>query len=81
MSFKPTYPVSHREGGIQNQEYGDNVYPGMEAGELHLLGLRCSKIMYRNFYNLLKLEEVFEAAGYCLAHGIVEYWNVGIMIL
>ncbi len=39
--------------------------------------------MYRNFYPAKagKLEEVFEAAGYCLAHGIVEYWNVGIMIL
>jgi hypothetical protein len=26
----------------------------------------------------LRLKEFFEAVGYCLAHGIMEYWNVGI---
>jgi hypothetical protein len=29
----------------------------------------------------LKLKEVFEAAAYCLAPGIMEYWDVGMMIL
>jgi len=32
-------------------------------------------------YNILKLKEFFEAVVYCLAPGIMEYWNVGIMIL
>jgi hypothetical protein len=29
----------------------------------------------------LKLKEFFEAVAYCLPHGIMEYWNVGMMIL
>jgi hypothetical protein len=29
----------------------------------------------------VKLKEFFEAVVYCLAHGIMEYWNVGILIL
>jgi len=37
--------------------------------------------MSRKLYNSLKLKEFFEAVGYCLPHGIMEYWNVGIMIV
>jgi hypothetical protein len=29
----------------------------------------------------LKLKEFIEAVAYCFAHGIMEYWNVGMMIL
>jgi len=42
--------------------------------------VKTSNYIYRNFYNLLKSKEFFEAVAYCLAHGIMEYWNVGMMI-
>jgi hypothetical protein len=29
----------------------------------------------------LKLKEFFEAVAYCPTPGIMEYWNVGMMIL
>ena len=32
-------------------------------------------IIYRNFYNLMKLKEFFETVAYCLAYGIMECWN------
>jgi hypothetical protein len=32
-------------------------------------------------YNILKLKDFVEAVAYCLAPGIMEYWNVEIMIL
>jgi hypothetical protein len=29
------------------------------------------------FLQLIEIKRSFEAVGYCLAHGIMEYWNVG----
>jgi hypothetical protein len=34
-----------------------------------------AKYTSRNFYNILKLKDFFEAVVYCLAPGILECWN------
>jgi hypothetical protein len=39
------------------------------------------KIDISEFLQLIEIKRVFEAVAYCLAHGMMEYWNSGMMIL
>ena len=40
----------------------------------------CPKYTSRKLYNLLRLIVVFEAWRFCLAHGMMEKWNIGMLV-
>ena len=77
-SVQDTLSCKGIEGGLQASGIvSESVAHKLAYSDLLFHNVKTS----RNFYNILKLKEFFKAVVYCLAPGIMEYWNVGMMIL